>query len=142
MFGLFIYVFSFSYFFDILLQIAETLGHLSTAYIDLGNPPLSVSLLQHALDINKQVHSPNHIAVAITLSLLSNTYCHLGDLAHNEQYAKEHLLRALKNPFILVRQLMNQVWWSLCYTVILEKEVFQSILYIYVTALRDIMTSE
>ena len=100
--------------FDV-LQIAETLGHLSTAYIDLGNPALSVSLLQRTLDINKQVHGSNHITEAITLSQLSNAYYHLGDLAHSEQYAKEALalVESTQGPLHFGKIINNQVWWSL-----------------------------
>ena len=72
-------------------QIALTLGNLSVAYSDLGQPQRSIELLQRALDINKHIHGPDHISVAITLCNLSIAYRHLGDVHKSEDLAKEAL---------------------------------------------------
>ena len=73
------------------LQIATTLGNLSVAYTDLGNPSKSVELLNQALLINKHIHGPEHISSAVTLSQLSNAYRHLGDMNKSKSCAKEAL---------------------------------------------------
>ncbi len=67
------------------------MGNLSVAYTDLGNPSKSIELLNQALLINKHIHGPEHISLAITMSQLSNAYRHLGDMNKSKSCAKEAL---------------------------------------------------
>ena len=52
---------------------------------------MSVELLNQALLINKHIHGPDHISVAITQSQLSNAYRHLGDMDKSKVCAKDAL---------------------------------------------------
>lgn len=61
------------------------------AYNDLGQPHRSVELLQRALEINKNVHGPSHISVAITMSNMSTAYRHLGEVTKSKELAEEAL---------------------------------------------------
>ena len=61
------------------------------AYYDLGQPHRSIELLERALEINKNVHGPAHISVAITMSNMSAAYCRLGEVTKSKELAEEAL---------------------------------------------------
>ena len=61
------------------------------AYYDLGQPHRSIELLERALEINKNVHGPAHISVAITMSNMSAAYCRLGEATKSKELAEEAL---------------------------------------------------
>ena len=73
------------------IQIAITLGSLSIAHTDLGNPLKSIEVLFKALEINKSFHGCDHISVAIILAKLSNAYRLLSNMTDSVKYAKQAL---------------------------------------------------
>ena len=68
-----------------------TLNQLSVAYNDLGQPHRSIELLERALDINKNVHRPADVSIAITTSNMSTAYSHLGEVTKSKELAEEAL---------------------------------------------------